>query len=336
VQPARPRPGCAAQQMVPDATPFCSGWGAEAAHAPPEEGDPPSSSTTAASEPEPEPSSTPVPGMLRGQRLQPPPLFQADRLLAALRAIQYLVYPEPSPPMSGDFVAFFNHLLSRTCSEVVARVVGGVAGTFKAAVEALFDGELAKHAVKEGETWTVDKGPPQVVALFEGVGGQWPTWLKPQLCGLADYVMAEILEVSTMAFRDGQRCSQGSACSKLCRQDARLLFQLTKEARNDATPAAPEAVRALLQWRYQPFPLIAVGSAISQDDELVLLCKKMLGEELGQCIHFPKQPQQQRPTASATVTSSAEYSLPSSSSLAPVMCHAACQQLLSGSSGCSS
>jgi hypothetical protein len=246
--------------------------------------------------------------MLRGQRLQPPPLFQADRLLAALRAIQYLVYPEPSPPMSRDFVAFFNHLLSRTCSEVVARVVSGAAGTFKAAVEALFDGELVKHAVKEGETWTVDKGPPQVVALFEDVGGQWPTWLKPQLCGLADYVMAEILEVSTMAFRDGQRCSQGSACSKLCRQDARLLFQLTKEARNAATSAAPEAVRSLLQWRYQPFPLIVMGSAISQDNELVSLCKKMLGEELGQDIHLPKQPQPQRPTASATVTSnSAEY-----------------------------
>ena len=58
--------------MVPDATPFCSGWGAVdsagAERALPKEGVPQGSTT--AGPPEPEPSSTPATaGMMRGQRL---------------------------------------------------------------------------------------------------------------------------------------------------------------------------------------------------------------------------------------------------------------------------
>ena len=121
-----------------------------------------------------------------------PLLFQANRLLPALRAIQHLVLPLPAPPMSEDCVAFFNHLVSRICSEVLVRVGSGE--TFDAAVKAILDGELAKHAISESEKWSMDNGSPQMVALFADVG--WPAKLKPQVCGLADYVMAEILELS--------------------------------------------------------------------------------------------------------------------------------------------
>ena len=210
----------------------------------------------------------------------PKPLFEADRLLRALRAIQLKCMDlqcmgnvHGNLAMSEDFVAFFNHLLSRICNEVVVRVGGGE--TFEAAVKAILDGQLATHAVTEGDKWSQLDNPrsPQVVDLFEKVG--WPAKLKSQVCGLADYLMAEIMEVSLNAVHE----DRGRVMQSCCRRDTRLLFQMTQEARNEASLASEEAVQALLR-RYQHFPLLLVGRAISADEELAALCKKIFGEEV--------------------------------------------------------
>ena len=223
----------------------------------------------------------------------PTPLFEADRLLRALRAIQLNLQfmGNGNLAMSEDFVAFFNHLLSRICHEVVVRVGGGE--TFEAAVKAILDGQLATHAVTEGDKWSMDNPrSPQVVDLFEKV--RWPAKLKSQVCGLADYLMAEIMEVSLDAVYD----DRGRVLGSCCRRDTRLLFQMTQAARNEASLASEEAVQALLR-RYQQFPLLLVGRAISADEELAALCKKIFGEEVDLWMHVPKQPPEASSFASA-------------------------------------
>ena len=135
--------------------------------------------------------------------------------------------------------------------------------------------ELAKYACEEAEKWSSGKdhkGSPQVSALFACSGrgldaGSWPAELKPKLCGVADFVMAEIMELSMNAFRDQAYALSSSACPMLCRQDAALLFRAAEEARNEAVPSGEEAVRDLLR-RYQCFPLLLVGRAICSDEEL--------------------------------------------------------------------
>ena len=137
--------------------------------------------------------------------------FSTSALRTFLKGVLAQVHPDMGLPLSDNFVASFNCMLSKLIGKVV-REISGAAGAddaFERAVDVAVSGELSKHAntqVKKAlEQWvkTGGVGEDYSVDAHKELGALGLTDADTvRLVGLCDYTIAEHLELAGNAQRD--------------------------------------------------------------------------------------------------------------------------------------